>query len=176
MTVLFVVGPPGAGKTTLVRAMLGVINGELPLGGFLVPRPKWTVVGGACAAGHYTGATFDGADTVGYSGVDAAIAFWRGSLARSRLTVLDGDRFSYAGSLAQFQATHRTRVIYATVADETLSRRLASRGSTQNAAWMRGRASKALNFAALFDTADRLDLDLSGDVAILAERALEFAA
>lgn len=106
---LFVVGQPGAGKTTLVRRLLGVSpRGELPIGGALHPKPKWTIVpseryGNVMAAGHYIGAAFDGGDSVGYSGVAEAMSYlarWRAEVA---LAIFDGDRFSHAGVLAQLR-------------------------------------------------------------------------
>lgn len=53
--VLFVVGPSGVGKTTLVRALLGSPTGELA---------RWTVGTRCAAAGPYTGATLDGGDSL----------------------------------------------------------------------------------------------------------------
>jgi GTPase SAR1 family protein len=101
LVVLWVVGPPGAGKTSLVRALMDHLDpGQTR---YLVDKPKWTVAPGLfAAAGHYTGSTFDGADTVPYNGVAAALSSWADGSAFGTpcgptppLTILDGDRFSH---------------------------------------------------------------------------------
>lgn len=152
MTVLFVVGAPGAGKTSMVRHLLGMQGPELPMGGYLVPKPKWTVTGTACAAGHYTGGVFDGADTVPYNGALAALDYWHVKLRDLPLTVLDGDRFSNQSTLTYLDdlgLKSRLAVISVEAADAVLAERRAARGSAQNPTWMLGRGTKARNFLKL---------------------------
>lgn len=148
--ILFVVGPPGVGKTTLVRLLLTMQGPELPIGGYLVAKPKWTVIGKEiCAAGHYTGQVFDGGDTVPYTGAMPALDYWRANLSDRRLTVLDGDRFSFAGVVTALRG-HDLACLHVEASLEILDARRAARGSKQNATWMKGRESKARNFAAMF--------------------------
>ena len=151
--ILFVVGPPGAGKTTFIRALI-------ELDSYLTAKPKWTVGEHVVAAGHYTGGTFDGADTVPYNGVEAALDFWTEKLrAKAKLTIFDGDRFSHDGvkDWATIAIEAECRVLYFDVSQERLAINRAARGSTQNAAWMKGRETKALRFAEKFT--DRIDFD-----------------
>lgn len=156
-TTLFLVGPPGAGKTTLVRAVLA---GADEAARYLVPRPKWTVAGDVAAAGHYTGGTFDGADTVPYNGAADALAFWEASFRDKRLTIFDGDRFSNAAAVERVRrSAGRVACAYLFAAEADLAARRAARGSRQNESWMRGRATKASRFRALFPAADLLHLD-----------------
>jgi hypothetical protein len=139
---LWIVGEPGLGKTTLARRLL-------PAEPQLVAKPKWTTGPGIALAGHYTGATFDGADTVGYSGVSAALDFWEGYLRpRVDLTVFDGDRFSYPGALERVRAAGAECLCFLLYAPpEVGAERRAARGSAQNASWVRGRATKSERFA-----------------------------
>jgi hypothetical protein len=155
---MFLVGPPGVGKTTLARALLDPDP-------YLVVKPKWTVGETMCAAGHYSGGTFDGADTVAYNGVKAALDYWATNLHDAvRWTLFDGDRFSYEGVLDYFRAHGVAKLLCVNLAagESTLSKRRAERGSNQNAAWMKGRVTKAQRFAEKFERTSRLDLLAEG--------------
>lgn len=145
--VLYVLGAPGVGKTTLVRELLGTNRS-------LIAKPKWTLGPGVAAAGHYTGQTFDGGDTVPYSGARECLEYWSANLlpalraTPSSLTILDGDRFSTGPSLEYLRATGEPIVgVHLTADEATLESRRAARGSNQNATWLKGRVTKAGNFA-----------------------------
>jgi hypothetical protein len=157
--VLFLVGPPGVGKTATARALLQRAD---PIGQrFLVAKPKWTVVPGMggqdetslVLAGHYDGTTFEGADNVPYNGVAAALAWWAERPA-PRVTVLDGDRFSNAGVRDFFLADARTLVLCARLVTqdqtELVRRREVRSAVKQNASWVRGRETKAQRFVEVF--------------------------
>lgn len=162
-TALWVVGAPGAGKTTMIRTLLELPEAIARMEAYLVEKPKWTVGRNWCAAGHYTGATFDGADMVPYNGAAAALDFWESRLRLDRpLTVFDGDRFSNAGVLERVgKRVDQVRVVLVRTSPADLERRRAARGSNQNAAWARGRATKAERFAELV-TADGAGLVVDG--------------
>ena len=147
--VLYVVGPPGVGKTSLVRELFKVLD---PFGTrHLVAKPKWTVGAEICAAGHYTGETFDGADTVPYNAAQAALDYWATNLKTKPCTILDGDRFSHDKARAFFLShvpCENLFTVHLTAPEEVLAERRELRGSKQNPTWMKGRATKAANFAA----------------------------
>jgi len=144
MIVLFVLGPPGVGKTTAVRPMLKVDR--------LVSKPKWTIAGHIVAAGHYTGTTFDGADTVPYNGVRPALEYWKENLQSAQLTILDGDRFSHDKVKQWFTPlVERVAAVYLNASNEVLTARRNRRGSNQNPSWMKGRETKARRFFETFD-------------------------
>ena len=159
--ILWIVGPPGVGKTTFVRTLLDA-------DGYLVQKPKWTVGENVCAAGHYTGGAFDGADTVPYNGAAACLDFWEKQLSTKRVTIFDGDRFSnrkvidwaraQAPLAGQVGEPVELRVLLMTAPKEILDARRAARGSKQAPSWMAGRETKAFRFAEMFQEKERLTL------------------
>ncbi len=155
--VVFVVGAPGVGKTSLVRNLLGTVT-------WMNDSPKWTEAEHGVAAGHYKGGTFDGADTVPYNGVVAALEHWWKMLAERRSpTYFDGDRFSNASTLKWLSTNapkYRVVGLHLYAPQETLDERRAQRGSKQNAAWMKGRVTKAARFATLLSRVLQVDARL----------------
>jgi len=152
---LFVLGAPGVGKTSLVRSILGMPE-RTPA---LIERPaKWTVKSGPdigpiqdiCAAGWYSGETFDGGDTVAYNGVKASLDFWEAKLLpRMRLTIFDGDRFSNGPAFDRISRVASVAGLLLRAAPSVLEHRRLKRGSDQDPTWIKGRVTKAENFARL---------------------------
>lgn len=144
--VLFVLGAPGVGKTTLVRGLLGS-NTTITQ----PSEPKWTFGGnGIVAAGHYTGQTFDGADTVPYNGARKALDYWAKHIrTHAHLTIFDGARFSTRPSLeyiAQLAPDHLILGVHL-IAEEQVDARRVARGSNQDPTWLKGATTRARNFA-----------------------------
>lgn len=161
-TALFIVGSPGVGKTAVARALLGFPDVRL------CATPKWTLGADSetCAAGHYTGATFDGADTIAYNGVAKWLGFWELNLAPyCDLTIFDGDRFSHDAALARVAASAWVVALHLTAPAEVLAARRAERGSNQNAAWIKGRETKAARFASTF--VNKVEIDARESVATI---------
>jgi AAA domain-containing protein len=175
--VVWIIGAPGAGKTTLVRKLLS------PYRLAHIIKPKWTVAMNPknalerpfVAAGHYTGKTFDGADTIAYNGAFAAYQYWLEKLSSADVTLLDGDRFSSTNALHWWQSCGaRTRCIYLQASDELLDDRCLQRGSKQNAAWRKGRATKAARHTLHFQTNHRQIIDASWPLEAQVSAVLDF--
>ena len=79
--IIYIVGPPAAGKTTLVRSFMNMKNNVL------IQKPKITLshvnplarkdedIVHICAAGHYCGNKHDGADTIPISQIHKTISY-----------------------------------------------------------------------------------------------------
>lgn len=151
-TVLWIVGEPGVGKTTVIRPFL---EGALTY----IARPKWTIVGGLsgsiCAAGHYRGEPFDGADTLPIGDIKLALAYWEECLRDRALTILDGDKLSTASALARVrEAGAEVRCVHLMASEEMVLARRAARGTKQDPTWVKGRKTKAMRFASMFRGGD----------------------
>lgn len=167
--VLWVVGEPAVGKTSMIRLILGDLDS------YKRTKPKWTIRepdGAIVAAGHYTGDRFDGADRVPYAGAQDCLDVWREILQRkARLTILDGDRFSNA-KVVEFFADKAVRraVVQLTASERICAARRKARGTEQNEAWVKGRRTKAERFSRLVEprhvvyTGDKTPEQVTADV------------
>jgi hypothetical protein len=158
-TILWVVGEPGVGKTTLVRELITWAGPRTARD----VKPKWDVYGGRMAtAGHYDGQTFDGADRLPIGDIYPALAHWAAYLSNLPLTVLDGDKLATARARASITIQSPfIRQLCVRVLDDAsfIAARRAAR-SMQNPSWVKGRATKAWNFFHTFDRERRLEVDL----------------
>ena len=114
----------------------------------LLWRPKWSFTDTVCAAGHYKGELFDGADTIPYNGAKEVLEWWSRAFLTWPLTVFDGDRMSTKGTLEfldRFNVQRYAILLQASPLD-LIARRL-ERGSKQNPAWIKGRETKSERFA-----------------------------
>jgi len=151
-TAVFVVGPPGVGKTSAMRVLLGESYRRFTLeeNG----RVKWTLNKPYAFAGHYGLGTFDGADTVPNDGWEPNLDYWESEILPNKdfqFTVFDGDRFSHNNAKRRLEAAGvRVLCVHLTASDAVMEARRAERGSDQNATWLKGRVSKARKFATGF--------------------------
>lgn len=187
--ILFVLGAPGAGKTLLCRALLrhgATFADSLPSWECANTRTKWTVAlnDDIVAAGHYTGLTFDGADTIPYSGARAALEEWRERIDQKlwapKLTILDGARLATRPSLAwlrEHAPDHVITGVYLDASEDVLGARRRARGSDQNPTWIKGATARARRFADMLGchviTADGAAADIAACVRTIIATAAE---
>lgn len=140
--VLWIVGEPGIGKTTIARMLLeSHWRRDLE-----IISPKWTGFGpDMCAAGWWRGEKFDGADTLPISQIKLALPYWRDHMSH-RVAVIDGDKLSNSGAVqVANEMGARMACVLLTGVSEAIDRRLV-RGTAQNEKWIDGRRTKARNF------------------------------
>lgn len=156
MIAVWLVGPPGAGKTTLIKQYIDSFDTEF------IESPKWTITNNLLLAGHYFGEKFDGADTVPYNAIDKTLHFWQNNLLpdpKYTITIFDGDRFSDRKSLEYVLRFCSGLCVYLNLSRVELDKRRRKRGSKHNTSWVKGRETKSKNFFNMFEKDKRFMLD-----------------
>lgn len=147
MNLLYLIGAPGAGKSSTMAALtagLDRVPADRPVKHDRLIRP---------ATGEHVGTElgrwrhgFPGTDTLPLNAAPAAAAWV--ATHPARLLLAEGDRLAHMGFLhAAAHAGYRVTVCHLTAPADLLDARCAERGSRQNEAWRKGRATKAANLA-----------------------------
>lgn len=139
---LYVSGPPAAGKSTLMAALTqGVerVSRDQPFAHDLLINRDGQVI--AAELGRRREG-FPGTDTLSMSVAPLASAWLVNSPAE--IVLGEGDRLSHAGFLTSAKAAgYGVTLVSLSATPYKLAARRAARGSLQNEAWMRGRETKA---------------------------------
>lgn len=153
-TLLYIAGPPGVGKSTLMAALTNAwmrVQTHHP-----VPH-DFLYDGGAVTAGGPLGnplAVEIGRRRDRFSGTDAlSLAIQPRAVAwiaerPHPLVLAEGDRLANLGFLSAAQAAgYAALLVVLDAPDDVLDARCAERGSTQSRVWRTGRATKVRNLA-----------------------------
>jgi GTPase SAR1 family protein len=124
--VAFLLGPPGVGKTTLTRSLLGPkIKTDLVKG--------WTIGDGFCAAGRYVGSIHDGPDALPYS--NALLENILEDICQlpddGTVVLFDGARFARDWVFAALKGKAQRVAVLLTAGIPTLRQRRELRGSVR---------------------------------------------
>lgn len=146
---VYLLGAPGVGKTTLMTSLLAGFTREK----FAKP-PDCKVFGyepltvdGTLAGAHLgrTREAFSGTDALPLNVLPEA-AHWAATSQLPELLLGEGPRLGHPRFLvALHERGVRVTVVHLTADPRLLDRRCAARGSTQDADWRRGSATRALN-------------------------------
>lgn len=152
---VYLIGPPGVGKTTLMKGLIGrarigdPIKIDAPKGKTrMVVEPLSNGIGNLI--GYHMGisrAEFGGTDALGMAVNPSAVA-WAKSLAThsSAYTVYgEGQRLANAAFLDALNASTDLTVFFLHASDGALSDRRQQRGSNQNAQWLSAARTRAYN-------------------------------
>jgi len=141
--VLWIVGEPGVGKTTVARKLLELYGEK----SWEKSLPKWTGFGSEVAtAGWWRGETFDGSDTLPISQIKYSMQYWADELKHIKLAVLDGDKLANKGAVRV--AVEQNAQLFAVniIGEQQAAERRLARGSKQDETWIKGRRTKSSNF------------------------------
>ena len=165
-TLTYIIGQPGAGKTTLMNAIcrgastLYTADSPVPHRGMKGPAGLFSVLG---KDRH----PFGGTDTLSHA-VSGDCETWVEELSRCAAGAVvfgEGDRLASRRFLAAARVHYRVLVFYLEADDGLAAERRAARAEEhglkqQSASWVKGRVTKHANLA-LSESAVRLDARLS---------------
>lgn len=161
MRVMYIIGEPGAGKSTLMRAIFeGVPSVQVAA---RVPHIAYHRTGHASAAqlGKERENGFGGTDAMAMS-IQPKVLAWLASEPYP-LIVAEGDRLGNDKFFREVRDQgHKLDVVLLGVPPEYAAERRARRGSTQDDTWLKGRQTKVTNLAQEWATV-RLDGTLPPD-------------
>lgn len=178
---VYLIGPPGSGKSTLMAALTTRCERHDRVDNIphqaLVNRQTGEVVAAELGVRR---PSFPGTDAMSMS-IGPSVCLWMAEQPYA-LVLGEGDRLAYPVFLNSSRAAgYEVTLVYVECEAETLYKRCLGRGSKQDISWRQGRATKARNLAeqairdghnvVYVDTtsrpADMLALELRADVAPL---------
>jgi energy-coupling factor transporter ATP-binding protein EcfA2 len=149
---VYVIGAPGSGKTTLVRAVMeaegaaGIVQHEKPVPHVEHVGTRWVELG-------RWRPEFGGTDALSYSIAPKATAWLIGN-DRPRWLIAEGDRLATASFFDVLTGCYPRFTLFHLAGDDAALRQGASRaeliGKAQNEAWWRGRATKCGRLAVAY--------------------------
>jgi ABC-type dipeptide/oligopeptide/nickel transport system ATPase component len=146
MKIIAIGGEPGAGKSTLMKKVLEILDKNVLLKCYdsfkLVP---YIQCGSVYILGKYDeGETFSGTDRMSMAVQPEAVKFLA-SLPNDSVVLFEGDRLFTASFLEHCVENYDTDILYLETDKSIREDRYKERGSNQNETWLRGRESKIAN-------------------------------
>lgn len=143
MKVIAIGGEPGAGKSTLMKAILNKYNWEPKFNSFkVVPYHQY---GNNYILGKYEeGEVFSGTDRMSMAVQPEAVKFLK-TLDENAIVLYEGDRLFTASFLEHCVDNYDTTIIYLETDKIVRQSRYEERGSDQNQTWLEGRETKISN-------------------------------
>jgi GTPase SAR1 family protein len=154
MKIIYLIGAPGAGKTTLTEAFTRDWQEIAKLDDPIKYRKHITPQGEAISLG-WLRPNFGGTDTLGNTAI-IPIEEWLPKVAKSNLTYLygEGDRLANARFFNLAKSVGQLYLFYLdtdpAVAEQRRRERAALTGKQQNPSWVKGRETKHRNLAREF--------------------------
>jgi uridine kinase len=146
MKIIAIGGEPGAGKSTLVKQILEILDKYIPVKCYdnfkLVP---YIQCGSLYILGKYDeGETFSGTDRMSMAVQPEAVKFLA-SLHKDSVVLFEGDRLFTSTFLEHCVENYDTEIIYLETDKSIRQERYKERGSNQNETWLQGRETKIAN-------------------------------
>jgi len=156
MHILYLIGGPGTGKSTLMRALTAGAT-RTPKAQATVPHELLRFPGDDIPSGAEIGLRrpdFPGTDTLSMSiNPIASAALTDGTWSTTRVLFGEGDRLANQAFLSTAHTHHNLHVVFLRTDPRTVVERCSQRGSSQDETWLRGRITKSERLAGRLDSA-----------------------
>lgn len=150
MKIIFIIGEPGSGKTTLMRRFMEEVGGFEPH--FKeYPLIDYHRSGDIFVLGKYEeGELFAGTDRLSMACQPNAVKFLS-ELRDESVVLIEGDRLGNRSFIEDCFSKYPTLIVYLKTSSDTREQRFSERGSDQNEQFLRSRETKLKNLRSNFE-------------------------
>lgn len=150
MKIIFIIGEPGSGKTTLMRRLMNEVGGFEPH--FKeYPLIDYHRSGNVYILGKYEdGELFAGTDRLSMACQPNAVQFLS-ELPEDSVVLIEGDRLGNRSFIEHCESKYATMIVYLKTKPETRTLRFDERGSEQTEQFLKSRETKLKNLRSNFN-------------------------
>jgi len=157
LKIIAVGGPPGSGKTTLMKSVMGEFSDKLKFFDDFKLVPYYKILNIYILGSYPIGETFGGTDRMSMACQPQVIKFIE-QLPSESVVLFEGDRLFNQSFLEYCNEKYDLSIVILETTNEEKNRRYKLRGSEQNEKWLAGRETKVNNLRSNFDLMPKIEV------------------